>query len=374
MSKKLVKHSPKALDYYRNQVMISVDLLAKKTNIPPTKIEKAHEEDEVFTFNQIEKLAKVLLISDFLLLTNKLKEFDIPKDIDYRNHIANDEQDKQYEMRKVIHEIVDNRENLIYTYDCLEIEPNKFDLRLTGDDYIKDAQLIREWLQLENIKYRVQSNDDYYHSWRLAIESKDVLVFEIARKKIYSEGISLYYATLPIIAILTTGQSPSRRLFTMIHELVHLGLRQSSVDGELLSTCQHQYEIEQYCNKVAGYVLLPQEVAEDIFNHNLTLKQNVINIRKQIKVSKEAIAIQLFFLDYISQNELNDYLSSLKVENKGFGGVKKVYLSANQFGKVYIQQVLSALWSDRISTKSAMNILNLKESNDLNTLEQKVFS
>ncbi len=371
MSKKLVKHSPKALDYYRNQVMISVDLLAKKTNIPPIKIEKAHKEDEVFTFNQIEKLAKVLLVSDFLLLTNKLKEFDIPKNIDFRNNIANDEQDKQYEMKKVIHEIVDNRENLLYTYDCLEIEPNKFDLKLMGENAINDAQIIREWLDVDTINPKAE-NSDYYRSWRTAIESKDVLVFEIARKKVYSEGMSLFYPKLPIISILTSGQSPSRRLFTMIHELVHLGLRQSSVDGELLSA--EQDDVERYCNQVAGYVLLPPKVADDIYNHNLPLKQNIINIRKQIKVSKEAIAIQLFFLDYISQNELNDYLSSLKVENKGFGGVKKVYLSANQFGKIYIQQVLSAVWSDRISTKSAMDILNLKERNDLNTLEQKVFS
>lgn len=48
--------------------------------------------------------------------------------------------------------------------------------------------------------------------------------------------MALYYETLPIIAILSSEKSHSRRLFTMIHELVHLGLNQSSIDGDILNS------------------------------------------------------------------------------------------------------------------------------------------
>ncbi len=218
----------------------------------------------------------------------------------------------------------------------------------------------------------MQSNDDYYRTWRTLIEAKDVLVIELPRIKIASEGMALFYDTLPIINILTSGQTPSRRLFTMIHELVHLGLRQSSIDGHLLSATE---ELEKYCNRVAGHVLLPREVAEQIYDSNYSVKENVEKIRKTIKVSKQAIAIQLYLLQYITQVELNAYLQQLATYNKTANfGLKAVHKSANQFGKVYIQQILSAVWNERISVTSAMNILKLKDCNDLAVLEQKVFS
>ena len=70
MAIKLITHSPKAYSHYRGQLSLSGELLAKKTNIPLEKIEKGQnpEVDTIFTFNQIKKIAEVLLIPEFFFI------------------------------------------------------------------------------------------------------------------------------------------------------------------------------------------------------------------------------------------------------------------------------------------------------------------
>lgn len=371
----LIKHSPLALSHYRQQLSLSRDFLAKKTGIALSKIEKGEQEDNVFTYSQIQKLATRLFIPDFYLLTDHTESKSIPNVIDHRNLIEIDNEAIQYNSQKALHELISNRNNLIYIYESLDIQIGNFDLFLTGNDPIGDANLIRNWLKVDNAKFKTENNDDYYRSWRTLIEKNDVIIIELSSTKIGSEGMALYYDTLPIIAILSSGQSHSRRLFTMIHELVHLGLRQSAIDGNVLTDTHH---IERYCNQVAGHVLLPQEVAHQLYSHVLSLDENIKKIRKSVKVSKQAIAIQLKLLGLITQQMLDEYLHNLDNEQdqgkSGGFGISQKSKTHNQFGNVYLQQVISAVWNDTIPINTAMKILHLKDVQDLTYLEQKVFS
>ena len=366
------KHSPIALQYYRKQVMLSLDLLAKKTGIAINKLILAESQTEILTYKQLKNIAEKLCIPDFLLLTEKLQPKQIPNIIDHRNYdqINNDDESK-YQLQKIIHEVIQNREDLLYTYDNIDIEPIKFNLTITGNNAIEDANTIRNFLEVDTTKITIDNNDDYYHAWRALLEVKDILVLEIARQKIHSEGMALYFDTLPIVAILTSGQNNSRKLFTMIHELVHLALRQSSIDGNVL---QSDLNIEQYCNHVAGYVLLPQDTLDSLYKPYLNLSDNIRNIRRHTKISYQAIAIQLRLTEKITQEQFDNYLLELNQKNTGFGKSGKQYTAYNHFGKFYIQQILSATMDDSISVTSAMNILNLNNISQLQYLQEKVFA
>lgn len=373
MANKLITHSPMALRHYREQLALSRELLSKKSGAPLNKIIKAEDSEysEVFTFNQLENIAKVLLIPEFYLLSNNLQEVDLPDLIDHRNKSDIVNEENQYQLKKVIKEVTSGRDDLMYTYECLEVEPSSFDLKLQGDNSLKDSLVIREFLGVSHANFKIDGDDDYYKSWRTLVEKKDILVFEISRKKIGSEGMALYYPLLPIITILSSGQTNSRKLFTMVHELVHLGLRESAIDGKILKS---NYDIEKYCNEVAGYVLVPELELQENYDNKLSLKDNVEVIRKKLKVSKQAIAIQLKLTGRISQKELNDYLEQLSSKNgSGFGKTGKQYSAANKFGKVYLQQVISAVWDSNLPVSTAMKILNLSNVEQLSYLEQKVF-
>ena len=364
-----IAHSPEALKFYREQVSLSKSLLASKSQVKLEQIEAGEVDSHVFTFRQLQRIAKRLFIPEFLLLNDNLQPKDIPKLIDYRNNENEGSEEANYLLQKAIHEVVNGRDNLLYTYEILDIEPNRFELSLEGNNASSDAIKIRQFLGADESKIKQDNSDDYYRGWRTLLERQDVLVFEVSGIKFGSEGMALHYGILPIIALLSSGQSNSRKLFTMMHELTHLGLRQSAVDGGIL---QSSYDIERYCNLVAGHVLVPEPCIEKYYNPSVSLDENVRFIRKKLKVSKEAIAIQLRLTNRINRQQLDDYLNQLN-SKQGFGRTGKQYTAYNQFGKVYIQQVLSAVMSNDISASSAIKILKLNNVEQLNYLEQRVF-
>ena len=209
----------------------------------------------------------------------------------------------------------------------------------------------------------------------MLVEKKDVLVLEKSRLSIGSEGLSLFYDLLPIVVIITSGQTASRKLFTLIHELVHLGLRQSALDGYILEA---NNQTERYCNEVAGHVLVPLSVINRIYEDKNSLIDNIEKIRKTIKVSYDAIAIQLKQVGKISQSDLDAYFINKQIKidenDSGFRSSYKKHTTYNHFGRIYIQQVFSAVWEDALSLGGAMRILDIEKMSDLDYLEKKAFT
>ncbi|MEN8626481.1 ImmA/IrrE family metallo-endopeptidase [Psychrobacter proteolyticus] len=374
-SRQLVTHSPKALTHYRKQMSLSVDLLAKKSNTNLKKVLIGETESEVFTVKQLESIAKTLILPTYYLTMDKVYSKNIPKYIDHRNYSDKNSDDEDlYELNKLISEVYKDRENLLHVYDAIEESLGGFQLSLLGNNAQEDAKRIRDFLDVDNARLTVEGSD-YYKSWRLLLEKKDVLVLEKSRLSIGSEGLSLFYDVLPIIVIITSGQTPSRKLFTLIHELVHLGLRQSALDGYILEA---NNKTENYCNEVAGHVLVPTSVINEIYDEKKQLIENIEHIRKAIKVSYDAIAIQLKQVGKISQNDLNTYFANKQKEmdekDSGFRASYKKHTTYNHFGKIYIQQVFSAVWEDALSLGSAMRILGIEKMSDLDHLEKKAFT
>lgn len=373
-SRQLVTHSPIALSHYRKQMSLSVDLLAKKTSIPSNKIKSAEVENNVFTIKQLNKLADRLLVPVSYLTFDSVISRELPKVIDFRNKyedISGEDEEQNYQFQKVAQEAYIDRDNLLSIYESLDENISDFGLNLLGNNAQHDAQLIVDFLNLKDESF-LESGSDYYKSWRTIVEKNDVIVLEKSNPSLSSEGMSLYYDKLPIIIILTIGQSPARRLFTLIHELVHLGLKQSVLDGNLIYS---NYAEEIYCNEVAGYVLVPSSVVYKHYSSNLSLTENILAIRKVTKASRPAVAIQLKQLGLVKQIELEAYLKSLQVESSGGFGVKKRHTTYNHFGKVYLQQVFSAIWKEELTINSAMELLRIPNRiEDLKYLEDKAFS
>ena len=371
----LVTHSPKALSHYRKQMSLSVDLLAKKSGTNSKKVSKGELESEVFTVKQLERIAKTLILPTYYLTLDTIYDKNIPKYVDHRNYSDKNADDEDtYELNKLISEVYKDRENLLYVYDAIDESIENFQLKLLGNDAQEDAQRIRDFLDIENARLTVEGSD-YYKAWRLLLEKKDVLVLEKSRISIGSEGLSLFYDILPIIVIITSGQTPSRKLFTLIHELVHLGLRQSALDGYILDSND---QTERYCNEVAGHVLVPISVIDKIYDNKNYLIDNIEQIRKVVKVSYDAIAIQLKQVGKISQDDLNAYFiekkNKIDENDSGFRSSYKKHTTYNHFGRIYVQQVFSAVWEDALSLGGAMRILGIEKMSDLDYLEKKAFT
>jgi Zn-dependent peptidase ImmA (M78 family) len=107
-----------------------------------------------------------------------------------------------------------------------------------------------------------------YNSWRAQIEGAGVLVFQVTRMSPQEIlGFSITERPLPVIAV-NRKLAPNGRTFTLLHELVHVLLNESSICdiNEDESRPAEEQHAEVFCNAVAAAALVPREalLAEDL--------------------------------------------------------------------------------------------------------------
>ncbi|MFW1644988.1 XRE family transcriptional regulator [Acinetobacter guillouiae] len=374
MPAELVKHSSIALMRYMTDMNISAADLAKKTGISENKIDSVLSTDEkVLKLSQLQKIAEKLFVPTVYLSTDSfIYERTQPELTEFRN--LENFVENSYRDKALIQEFCAVRSNYLTVLDSLDEEPLPFRLVLSGDSAIKDAELIISYFGFYQHKKSLKNQDDYFKSWRALVEDKSILVLEKPKEDFGSDGLCLFFDVVPIIGILSTGQSYSRRLFTLIHELVHLGLGQSIFDGKLLHSSS---KLERYCDEVAGHVVAPISIIEKEYDPLNSLESNILKIRSITKASKAAIAIQFKNVGLISQKELTMYLADLDTRHGDIkGGPKKESLVLNYFGFNFVEKVMSAMWSEAIPASTAKHILRFHDKNNTDSfgrLQSKVF-
>lgn len=369
-----VQHSPLAIQRYMEQIgMRSADELAKKSGLLLSTIQKLLDaETPILKLSELETIAQVLFVP-CVYLTNSQLEYtpNLPQIIDHRN--MEDAQNSSYAYQSVIREALKAREDYLYVLETMGEEPLAFTLSLSGQDKLADAQAISDYFDLQNQKRQVKHND-YYSAWRNIFESKDILVIEkTSREAFGSDGFCLWFDVVPVIVVLSTGQAAERRLFTIMHELVHLGLRQSVFDGKINLSNQTN-SIERYCDAVAGHAIAPYELLKSCYQSDLTVDEFVNRVRSKAKASRPAIAIQLKLAGYISEQQLRAYLKQLdqiQVEKKQQGEVKIPASTRiiSQYGRYFVQTVIAAMSHNTISATTAKNILGIKSTYKPSTLQ-----
>jgi Zn-dependent peptidase ImmA (M78 family)/transcriptional regulator with XRE-family HTH domain len=101
-----------------------------------------------------------------------------------------------------------------------------------------------------------------FNEWRSRIESVDVLVFQTTRVAPEdASGFALAEEVLPVIGV-NRKDAPTRRTFSLLHELAHLMLRVSGVsdlDTDAARPPEDQ-SIEVFCNQVTAAALIPRDI------------------------------------------------------------------------------------------------------------------
>lgn len=81
-------------------------------------------------------------------------------------------------------------------------------------------------------------------------------------------GLSVSYSLTPAILV-NPKDAISGRLFTMLHEVVHIALNQNGICSPQYDTEESGKEIERFCNRVAAEVLIPRSVFSAALVRNL---------------------------------------------------------------------------------------------------------
>ena len=313
--KALINH--KVLRWVReHRIKLDIDFAAKKLKIDPEDLKAWENDQDKPSFAQLKKIGKLYKthISIFYLPTT-------PKDFrpltDYRVLPKSKKLDpeQEYKLNANVVEAQERRHRLIEIYELLERQVPKVSLKVNLQESHKiAAEKITEFLEF-NRENLPKTSDPYktLKFWKQTIEAKDILVCHTSANTHLSlelktvRGFCIAQNPFPVIVI-NPKDSPYGRIFTIVHELVHVALgksvKQNTGYSEIRKVSKN--ETERFCNMVAGEVLVPENELLELIDMN-SLKEDIPKLSTHFQVSTEVIMRRLLILNKISQQKYYAY-------------------------------------------------------------------
>lgn len=163
-------------------------------------------------------------------------------------------------LRLEIRKAWERREIALELLGDLDETPPEIPVAVTLDDNVEDvATRVRKWLGVSSDQQTAWGAAPYtaLGEWRATLEAHGVLALQatgIALKEM--RGFSIAARPLPV-AVANIRDAPRGRVFTFLHELVHVLLHESSLCDERDVGGVHR-ETEDFCNRVAAGILVPE--------------------------------------------------------------------------------------------------------------------
>jgi len=250
--------NPYMLKWAREKSGFEKDMLPQDIKKNITKWESGEIKP---TWNQVRNLARIYKRpSAFFLLYNPPKELDDDNIIDHR-HLNNEFSEYSPALCNEIRRNNYRREIFLNILTKSGVPIQRFN---TIDNEFKDykeiSQFIRRILGIsieDQFSWNNYPKTQALNNWKSAIENLNVLIFESQEvEKDETWGFCLTKDKFPIICL--NGKiKVNGRLFTLIHEFVHLLLKDSAIcDLKYLDRSDDKTEI--LCNKVTGEMLVPK--------------------------------------------------------------------------------------------------------------------
>lgn len=328
--------------------------------------------DEHPTLPQAKSLAKQYRVPfAYFYLPNTPEKTKRLDKVDYRTFGNLGIGEMSRELRWFLRDIEDRRDTMIELYEKAELEPIPLTLNISAEvaEDIFAAQ-IRSFLSLsEQVQIKLRKPETALSYCISKLEEQDFLVFQAA--KISPEemrGLSIAYDVFPIIA-LNRKDEPSARLFSLLHELVHILSRTSGICNDMSQDKAQLGKMELFCNKIAGLALVPTQQLKK--NKNIVLIQQyglddtyVNALARDFAVSREVILHRLWDIGIIGQttyfdtfNRYSEEYIAYKSRAKKDGFLPPALDKGTQVGKLYTKAIIEAYHADRLSPRETSNYL-----------------
>jgi Zn-dependent peptidase ImmA (M78 family) len=180
------------------------------------------------------------------------------------------------------------------------------------------------------------------------------------------------------VIVVNPKDSPYGRIFTVVHELVHIALGKSVVQNmELRQVRPPDNPTEVFCNEVAAGVLVPKdELSEEVNLH--TLETDLPQISKYFRVSPEVIMRRLLTLDRISLKDYRAYRNSLlekyKESSPTGGGAPYHHRLLNAAGEHFARTAFTAYYEEKITLADLAAAFSNCDTKHLFEIESVIFA
>lgn len=379
--------TPEVLKWARERrVKLSIERAAEKLKISTEQLESWENGTARPSFAKLKDIAKLYRthVSVFYL---PQPPADFRPLADYRilpEPFARDE-DQTYRLNANIIEAYERRETLIELYELLEEPPPQMTLEIQENEEPEAAaKKIRRYLNFDR-KLLEQSKDEYsaLKLWRQTVETKGVLVCQTSVNNSLSinlktaRGFCVAEKPLPVI-VLNSKDSAYGRIFTLIHELVHIALGRSAVQNTGFQEINHPdlNRTEVFCNQVAAEVLVPASELLKIVQLQ-TLKENLPSLSKRFHVSSEVIMRRLLTLEVVSLHDYQEYRKRRREKYKGdstsdgFAPYHNRLLNAA--GEHFARTAFTAYYEQKITLAKLAAVLSNSNTKHLSKIESVIF-
>lgn len=241
---------------------------------------------------------------------------------------------------------------------------------------------LRETLGLDSIPSSLWSRPgEALNRCIRAVEKLGVIVIQTQGVEISElRGFSISESPHPVIA-LNGKDFPRPRLFTLLHELAHLGLRAGGLCDLHESTTTRATSLdstEHYCNAVAASALMPAEslmrdasVARAESSYDWSLAE-LSQLSARFGASSEAVLLRLVGLSKASwetywarKGELEEEYAEARQharerQRESPGGPSYYVVKARDMGHGYITSVLDAFRSRAITSLDVADYLDVR--------------
>lgn len=378
--------NPDILLWARESAGFRVEEAAKKAQLKTEVLSACELGKKRLTIIQLRKLSNIYKRPIAFFYLPKPPKPEIDSNIQDFRRLNNDEE-KQFspELRIEIRKAKYRREAAIEMFKELEIEIPKFNLKTTLDsNVIETGSYIREFLQATQKSQEELKNDyEALNYWRESIETKGILIFQATLNVDEMRGLSIADFPLPIILV-NRERVVKARIFTILHELVHIMLRSVGV-----CDLETQSKIEVFCNAVAGEVLVPTEWLSEteIYNKNQSEenwnKESIWWLADHFSVSREVILRRLLSSGKISQSFyqrkrhqwVRDYQDSKEknIEKQSSGFAPPHTNAISKVGKNFARLVVNSYHQNKIGLSEVSDYLGVKTKH-LPKIEQAIFN
>lgn len=322
------------------------------------------------TFKQLDTLSELYKVPRWVFVSKQLPDkYQFDKAVPAFRQLGNSNAQifSDSKVRNLTAQVERFRELILELLDDMGETVVSFNPPELGDNTKPEdgAMLIRKWLGLSDEKFD-------FKTWKKLLEEKGVFVFMTSKYKGWSHidkellrGLAIYHSTLPII-IINDSDAKKAQSFTLFHELGHLLKKESAIDDWEY----HSRNIEDWCDKLAGNVLMPDYLFQTTAGRIDNL-DTVKSIAGNFRVSAYACLVRLRQLRIINNNTYDDYEAQLKEEyaelqkrlknNKVRPPRERPQEVLNQYGHIYTNVLFQAYHNREIGLYKLSKLFNLKK-------------
>lgn len=367
---------PELLIWARESAGLRIEEVAKKAGVKPDRLNKWEDGELRPTIRQLRTLARIYKrpLAVFYLPKTP-KKFQALRE--FRRLPATGIYEYSPNLRFEIRRAEDRRQIALDLYQLLGESPPEINISVELSD--KPENKASEIRELLGISYKTQVNwtniYEAFNNWKKALEDSGILIFQAPNIDLNEmRAFSISDSPLPVI-VLNVKDSPLARIFSLLHEFIHILLKKGGLCDleEERFPSQEEYEIEVFCNHIAGAILIPNEqlsserIVLDKADYDEWEDEEINQLANRYKVSREVALRRLLISGYATKEfyrkkreEYQEELKELPKRIEGEGYPSPSIKAISSAGHHFIRLVLNSYYQEKITSSDVSDFLGIR--------------